>query len=59
MVSNATYLLLEGGRDQAPQLRKAAVDAVPAPLLYDLKHKGKKLGSAGTSSLFPTCPDGH
>lgn len=28
-------LLLEGGGDQAPQFRKAAVDAVSTPLLYD------------------------
>lgn len=28
-------LLLKGSGDQAPQFRKAAVNAVPAPFLYD------------------------
>lgn len=32
-----THLLLEGGGHQAPQLRQAAVDAVAAPLLDDLR----------------------
>lgn len=37
MRSNVIYLLLKGSGDQAPQFRKAAVNAVPAPFLYDLK----------------------
>lgn len=47
-ISGVTYLLLQGGGDQAPQFGKAAVDAVPAPLLYDLKNNDKSL-HAGTS----------
>lgn len=42
-ISNVTYLLLKGSGDQAPQFRKAAVDAVSAPFLYDLKNDDEKL----------------
>lgn len=37
-----THLLLEGGGHQAPQLRQAAVDAVTAPLLDDLREVPKQ-----------------
>ena len=54
------YLLLKGSGDQAPQFRKAAVDAVPAPFLYDLKsNEERNKNQVGTSSQFPTCFDGH
>lgn len=49
-ISSATYLLLKGGGDQAPQFRKAAVDAVSTPLLYDLKNDDESL-HAGTSQI--------
>lgn len=47
---NITYLFLKGGGDQASQLRKAAVDAVSAPFLYDLKHNDRNL-LTGTSPV--------
>ena len=50
-ISNVTYLLLKGGGDQAPQFRKAAVDAVSAPFLYDLKDNDKNL-HIGSSQVF-------
>lgn len=33
-----TYLFLKGSGDQASQFRKAAVDTVSAPFLYNLKN---------------------
>lgn len=39
-----THLLLEGRGHQAPQLREAAVDAVTAPLLDDLREISEQTG---------------
>lgn len=56
---SVTYLLLKGGGDQAPQFRKAAVDAVSTPLLYDLKGNDKSLHVGTSQSAQPALTDIH
>jgi hypothetical protein len=55
-ISKGTYLFLKGSGDQSSQFRKATVDAVSAPFLYDLKSNVEKF-PVGIPSHLPVCPD--
>lgn len=58
-ISRVTYLLLEGGGDQAPQLGETAVDAVSSPLLYDLRDDDRSLHVGTSQSVLHASMDGH
>lgn len=59
IISSVTYLLLKGSGDQAPQFREAAVDAVPAPFLYDLKNNDKNVHIGTSSQVINTAGTSH